>query len=148
MNPDVWGPGLWTTLHSISLAYPDAPTHKDIQEHRNFLISLGKVLPCPGCRIEYNKYISKNPPALHNKEVFVNWMTDLHNNVNTRLDKKIRSKDEVINMYNNKYNTSILSLFSLNNNWSNPVNLAVLLIVIIIIVCCLFYKKIIKIPKF
>ena len=134
MNPDVWGPGLWTTLHSITLTYPAAPTHKDIQEHRNFLHSLGKVLPCPGCRQDFNKWIASNPPKLHTQEVFVEWMIDLHNSVNKRLDKKVRSKEYVLNLYNNKYNSSILSLFSLNNNWSNPVNLAVLLLLVIICV--------------
>jgi len=140
MNPDIWGPGIWTTLHSITLTYPEAPTHKDIQEHRNFLHSVGKVLPCPGCRIEYNKWIARNPPALHSRDVFVDWMIDLHNDINKRLNKKVRSKEYVINLYKNMYSPSILSLFSLNNNWSNPVNIAVLLILIIIGVIIYLYK--------
>ena len=141
MNPDIWGSGLWTTLHSITLNYPELPTHKNIQEHRNFLHSLGKILPCPGCVQEYNKYISKNPPALHDKELFVEWMIDLHNDINRRLNKKIRSKEYVLNLYKNKYSTNILSLFSFNNNFYNPVNILVLLIIIIIGLIFYLYKK-------
>ena len=143
MNPDIWGPGLWTTLHSITLAYPELPTYKNIQEHRNFIISLGNVLPCPGCQIEYKKYISKNPPVLHNKNAFIQWMIDLHNNVNTRLNKKIRNENYVLNLYKNKYSESILSLFSFNNNWSHPVNLLVFLIILCIL-SCFVYKKYLK----
>jgi len=133
MNPDVWGPQLWTALHSITFSYPDKPTHKDQQDNRSFLYSLGKVLPCPGCQEEYNKYIMKNPPILHDKVLYVEWMIDLHNNINRRLDKKERSKEYVLNKYKNMYNTCITSLLNLNNNWSHPINLAVLVLVLVVI---------------
>ena len=29
MNPSVWGPKLWFSLHTITLNYPKKPTYKD-----------------------------------------------------------------------------------------------------------------------
>ena len=55
MNPEVWGPGAWTFLHSITFQYPEKPTDIDKQKYYTFFNSLKNVLPCPVCRDHYNK---------------------------------------------------------------------------------------------
>jgi hypothetical protein len=141
MNPDVWGPGLWTFIHTIAYAFPEMATAKDREESTAFLYTLRNVIPCPGCQEEYSKYISVNPPDLITKDRFIDWTIELHNDVNGRLNKKIRSREWVDNLYENKYSASLMSLFSLNNNWNNPINLFVIFLVLIAILFYLIYNK-------
>ena len=141
MNPDVWGPGLWLFIHTIALNYSENPSQKERIDNKNFLLSLEKVIPCPGCKAEYSKYIQETPPTLENKSTLIKWTIDLHNSVNERLGKKIRSDDWVANYYKSLYSISILNLFSFNNDWNHPINLIILFVVIVIILCICYNKK-------
>ena len=46
MNPEVWGPGAWKFLHSITFYYPKEPTSRDKEYHAKFFTSLQFVIPC------------------------------------------------------------------------------------------------------
>ena len=141
MNPDVWGPGLWLFIHTIAFNYSDDPSQKEMDDIKNFLIALEKVIPCPGCKAEYSKYIQETPPTLENKTDFVQWTIDLHNSVNERLGKKIRSNEWVANYYDSLYSASLLNLFSFNNGWSHPVNIIILFVVFLVILRICYNKK-------
>ena len=39
-NPEVWGPGAWLFLHTISLNYPTNPTYEDKENYKTFFTSL------------------------------------------------------------------------------------------------------------
>ena len=141
MNPNVWGPGLWLTLHSITYNYPENPASTDVNHHRTFMTSLQHVIPCQGCREEYTKYISDSPPNLSTKDNFIQWMVDFHNHTNERLHKRTWTRAQVDTLYDNIYTPSIFSIFSLNNTLTNPTNLFIVLIICIIVIIYICYHK-------
>jgi len=115
MNPEVWGPQLWSVLHSITFNYPIEPSIEVINHHRTFLHSLKNVIPCETCSFELIEYIDSYPPELESKPEFINWMIDLHNNVNRKLDKREYTYSEVILLYNATYSGGIRNYFTGKN---------------------------------
>lgn len=108
MRPDIWGPPAWTLLHAITLDYPNNPTNEDKQNMLNFIISLGKVLPCAKCRLNFRDHLLKYPldnEALSSKNNLVNWMIDIHNCVNESKNQNKLTYEEglskILEPYNN-----------------------------------------------
>lgn len=87
MPPDVWGPIFWDAMHIVSLAYPVQPTDADKVGTRTFFESLVTVIPCPICREHYAAKIRESPIALESKGELIYWVWDIHNQVNTMLNK-------------------------------------------------------------
>ena len=90
MNPEYWGPSAWKFIHSVALSYPEKPTTNDIENYKNFFISIGNVLPCERCQKHYKKNVSidnLNIALKSNKELF-KWTVELHNKVNKFNNKK------------------------------------------------------------
>lgn len=96
-NPDsnnglitkIWGPPCWDTFHSVQFGYPIEPTTEQMSDYKNFLILLGKVLPCSFCRDSYAKFITGDVPltdeVMRSRENLTKWGYDLHNRVNKKL---------------------------------------------------------------
>lgn len=102
MNVNVWGPGAWTFLHSITFNYPDTPTDMDKQVTRDFFHSLKYVLPCSWCRSHYRDAIEKElpiEPNLGNQDRLSRWLVALHNSVNVRLGKPVLTYEAVKEKY-------------------------------------------------
>jgi hypothetical protein len=87
MPPDVWGPIFWDSMHIVSLAYPVQPTEADKAGAKAFFESLATVIPCPICREHYSAKIKESPIALDSKGELIYWVWDIHNQVNTMLNK-------------------------------------------------------------
>ena len=107
MNQNIWGPKLWEFLHCTSLNYPINPTIQDKKNMYNFLISLKSILPCKYCRDNYDKNLNEIPIRLSNRKEFVCWMIDMHNEVNTMCGKKHYMYEEILKMYEDRYNRKI-----------------------------------------
>lgn len=91
MLTTVWGPSLWHFLHTMSFNYPVKPTRKHKKEYKNFIMSLGKILPCRHCRENYPNNLKSIPlakSALKNRHNFSKWMYNFHEEVNKMLKKK------------------------------------------------------------
>lgn len=91
MLTTVWGPPAWHFIHTISFNYPNDPTCKDKKKYKNYIMSLGKILPCKYCRINFCKNIKAvplNKTALKNRESFSRWAYRFHEHVNKMLGKK------------------------------------------------------------
>jgi hypothetical protein len=106
-DPDLWGPGGWKFLHYITLSYPDKPTQNDKNNILTFFNSVGNVLPCEKCRNNYYNHLKKYP--LDNNTVssrynLVNWLINVHNEVNIMNNKKTINFDQFINIYFSKTN--------------------------------------------
>lgn len=90
----IWGPPLWTYLHTISFYYPWNPTSRQVNDYYQQMKLLATTLPCNLCRENYRNNIKKKHLKL-TKEVFKNrytfskWVYDLHNEVNIHLGKPI-----------------------------------------------------------
>jgi hypothetical protein len=127
MHPDLWGPGAWTFLHSITFNYPKEPTSKHKEVHAHFFNALPYVLPCEKCAYHLSENLKKYPieEVLDDKDEFVKWLIHIHNEVNVMLNKPIRSQEEVIQEYKKELNEITGQYISFQN----------VLIALIVIVC-------------
>jgi len=133
MNPEIWGPGAWTFLHTITLNYPNNPDIDVIDYHKNFFVLLKNIIPCEKCRLHYSQYLIDNPidDVLNNKQDFVIWLNKLHNEINVRNNKPEMNIKNMIKLYKKKY--------SEKNNFKMYI-----LILLFVIIIFLFYWLFIK----
>ena len=92
-NPKIWGDVTWKFLHISAEHYPLIADLTRQTACRQFLNSLGIMLPCKECRDHYNDFLAKHTETLNNapkgREQLVHFFLLLHNDVNQRLGKKI-----------------------------------------------------------
>ena len=94
MMSSVWGPAMWHFLHTISFNYPIKPNKEDKDNYYNYIISVGKILPCKYCRDNYKKNLKNakfSRKVLKNRETFSKFIYKLHCEVNNMLCKKIET---------------------------------------------------------
>lgn len=101
MNPKIWGPYMWFVLHLITFNYPKNPTNYHKQAYRDFFNSLKDVIPCESCRKHYAKNIQNYPitPNLDSKRKLVEWLIQIHNQVNMSLNKPVLTTKQVLEIY-------------------------------------------------
>lgn len=104
MNPATWGPSLWTAMHYIALGYPESPSSKEIAEYKQFFTSLGAVLPCYKCSVNYKRHLIELPidGYMTNNDSLFKWTVLLHNIVNRENGKKEISLQEAYQLYQGK----------------------------------------------
>lgn len=109
MDPNIWGPKFWFSLHSTTLTYPFYPDEKDKLRYKNFFELLEFVLPCALCRNNYAKNLKQYPITNHlnDRKSLVYWLIDIHNMVNVETQKPTISHSEVIEMYEKIYGRKI-----------------------------------------
>jgi hypothetical protein len=87
----VWGPMLWSYLHTMSFNYPVNPTKEDKKHYRDFIVNLQYVMPCKYCRINLTKNFKELPLTMkdmENRDSFSKYVYNLHETVNKMLKKK------------------------------------------------------------
>jgi hypothetical protein len=87
----VWGPMMWSYLHTMSFNYPVNPTPEDKKHYRDFMINLQYVLPCKYCRANLTNNFKKMPISdchMKNRDAFSRYVYNLHETVNKMLKKK------------------------------------------------------------
>ena len=101
LPPEVWGPIFWSTMHLVSLAYPDQPTYAEKRAAKEFYNALAYILPCPVCRSHFSEILKGLPVEtwLDNRESLVEWVWTVHNRVNQRLGKPETSREEFHRRY-------------------------------------------------
>ena len=119
IDQDQWGPSGWSFIHYIALKYPKDPTNEDKEKYFTFFNTLQYVLPCEKCAANYGKNLEELPirESLSNNADLFKWTVDIHNLVNTELNKPTLTYEEALNIYLNKtnktYNVYILLSFGL-----------------------------------
>ena len=133
MDPNIWGPQLWFSLHIITLNYPNNPSDVEKNNFKNFFESLIYVIPCNYCRHNFKIHMNKLPieHALNNKNSLVKWLFNIHNLTNQHLNKKIFTYQEFIS----KYRTLIQKK---NNNYTY-ICYSIIFIIIITFIITLYY---------
>lgn len=89
-DPMQWGPSFWKVLHTISFNFPLNPTKEEKEQYKNFVVSLGTVIPCARCRKNYMKHLKElkfSSRTLKNKDTFSLFFYNLHNLVNRETRK-------------------------------------------------------------
>ena len=105
MDPTVWGPKMWFTLHTITFNYPEIPSNHHKKVYSDFFNMLKYIIPCEVCSKHYAQHLINNPilTSLDSKEKLVKWLINVHNDVNRSLGKKVYSYDEVVDIYKKHY---------------------------------------------
>jgi hypothetical protein len=137
MHPEIWGPSGWLFLHTITFHYPINPTQEQKIKHKELFENLVYTLPCARCAQHYSNNLKKYSldEALQTKDKLINWLIDIHNEVNKKNNKKVYSYDEVKEIYKDMYsmkNKDKIGGFNLNT---------ILIIVIIILIGFYIYKE-------
>lgn len=78
-NPDVFGPGVWYTMHQLSYACSYQGLSLDVLN--SLFAHLKKTIPCRECRMHFSKTISN----INDQSDAFNYMFRVHNIVNSRL---------------------------------------------------------------
>ena len=117
INPDIWGLHGWKFMHYITLSYPEKPTEKEKEDIKLFFNSVGRVLPCYLCRVNYEKHLNNSPlndTVISCEKNLSKWLVDIHNEVNNIHGKHKYTMDEFYEEYlgkkNNCYQSHILIL--------------------------------------
>lgn len=142
LNPEKWGKYFWIGLNFIGYAYPENPSDEDKQNVKNYIMSLGKVIPCDRCRGNFVNHLQKLPLddiVLESRNNFINWLVNFHNEVNIMLEKRTISVNEYHNIMND--------LLTKNNNSNsnniiakNKKTISVLILILIIIILIIYIK--------
>ena len=87
----IWGPALWTLLHSsaerIGLQQLKRLPQEESRIWINVLSSLRYSLPCPLCKKHFTAYFSNNPIVHVEKDSIREWLFQLHERVNQQTSK-------------------------------------------------------------
>ena len=107
MEPNIWGSGAWTFLHSVTLNYPDNPTITIKKKYLDFFNILPEILPCNICKLNLKKHIKKYPIRfyLNSKETLSKWLVNIHNLTNIDNNKSTISYEQFLKIYKKKYST-------------------------------------------
>ena len=107
MDQNIWGPGLWLFLHTLTFNYPVSPSRDDKTRMRRFFMALGDVLPCRYCRENYQKHLKNYPIQLDSKREFVRWLIQIHNEVNEQEGKQQVKELDILSTYEKIYRKKI-----------------------------------------
>jgi len=143
MKPEIWGPGVWVFLHTLSLNYPENPSLEHKKRMLDFFNMLGMVLPCEKCQLHFQQHLNNSPiqPALSSRTEFINWLVNLHNSVNKSINKSTISTDEMLVLYDKLYKSSTANPFTLlNENYILKIIIGCLVILSVIMAIFIFKK--------
>ena len=134
MNPKFWGPHAWVFLHVITMNYPKEPTDSDKQIYISFFKNLQYIIPCEKCAYHYKRHIKEYPieQALETRETIIQWLINIHNEVNKELGKPLYTYDQVIEEYRYKM---------LNEGHDETMVYKLVILLLVIVVGYLYYKK-------
>lgn len=135
INPSIWGRNAWDFLEHVVFAYPVKPTNIDKQNMKLFFNALGPILPCEKCRINYSDHLKKIPlsdVALSSRNNLINWLVQIHNQVNIMNNKPIVTYNEAIMKYHNKHN---------NNKYEQTLKVLIITLLFLFVIFFIFLNK-------
>jgi len=105
LNPEVWGPPFWFTLHTAALCYPHHPTEATKRKYYELFLNMPLFLPHPEIQKRWVEWMDRYPvtPYLKTRESLCRWVHFIHNRVNTLLGKKEPGFWEGLDLYAENY---------------------------------------------
>lgn len=98
----VWEHSGWVFLHNITFVYPVNPTTSDQDKMKKFIVYTSRVLPCKEYRDNFKNHLKKYPltgKVLSTRKNLVEWLIDVHNNINLSNSRKKLTYIETLNKY-------------------------------------------------
>ena len=141
MDPEIFGPVLWKSIHIIALGYPENPSELDKTMYLTYFRDLWKIIPCFKCSMNYKRHWDELPiaPYIISKEKLFEWTVLLHNIVNKELGKSEISLSDAMKIYAERINYKKTNNSNLAANTIGIYSIVVLLIIIILFI--IFRKK-------
>ena len=136
MRPNIWGKHIWYSVHYIALAYPMQPTDEEKEQYLSFYLSVGQVLPCKKCRINFADHLTKLPldnAVLANRNTLFAWTVHLHNEVNKSTGKDVQWSVEQALEYYKKYTGSHTFGNMPSTGTSNVIIVCVLMVLLVFV---------------
>ncbi|KAK9352619.1 ERV/ALR sulfhydryl oxidase domain-containing protein [Lipomyces doorenjongii] len=83
------GRASWKLFHTILARYPEKPTAEEREALSSYIYLFSRVYPCGECASHFQKLLKKFPPQTSSRIAASQWGCHVHNQVNSRLGKKI-----------------------------------------------------------
>lgn len=104
IDPKVWGPALWFSLHNGARHYPNNPSNTTMIGMKKFIQGLPYIIPCYDCSEHTKKFINSKTnsdinDSVSSKEKLFEFYVDLHNSVNYKLGKPVLTYYEAKKLY-------------------------------------------------
>jgi hypothetical protein len=102
LEPHIWGPHYWATLHFMASTYDKNPNSSIKATMKNFIQSLPVFLPCKECQDHAFDYIKKTSldKVVENRMALFTFFFNFHNSVNLRLNKPLMKFEDALALYN------------------------------------------------
>tara|TARA_B100000767_G_C19326808_1_gene353945 strand:+ start:88 stop:519 length:432 start_codon:yes stop_codon:yes gene_type:complete len=127
INPKLWGPYFWETIHFVAYGYPKNANSEDKQVYFSFYENMMKVLPCDKCTNSAQEIFKKSnlKDSLDSRDNLIKWTYLFHKSVNNELGKDSPTLEEFMHNFTNRSNNS--------NNSNNSTILALLIITLVLL---------------
>lgn len=136
MQPNVWGPHVWRSIHYIAIGYPEQPTDTQKVDYKEFFTNLWKVIPCQKCSVNYRRHLQELPPIdefLGSRADLFKWTVGMHNIVNMELGKPQVSLEEAY-----KIHSTVQQTIAKKDTFHMPNNIVIISLVLVILFLVIF----------
>ncbi|XP_015587379.1 FAD-linked sulfhydryl oxidase ALR [Cephus cinctus] len=87
LDKDELGSSTWAFLHTMAAYYPSNPTNEQRKDMKTFFYLFSKFYPCNTCAEDFQGELKTSPPRTDSQEQLSQWLCEMHNIVNRKLDK-------------------------------------------------------------
>lgn len=81
------GRSTWVLLHTLAAQLPEKPTRQQQRDVRTLIDVLTRIYPCGDCASHWSHIVRAEPPRMHTRQEFEQWLCRAHNVVNRSLGK-------------------------------------------------------------
>lgn len=141
LDPTVWGPPFWFTLHTIAMTYPNNPNDITKKKYYEFIQNLPLFIPVEQIGNDFNKLLEEYPitPYLDSRKSLVKWMHFIHNKINEKMEKPKISLNDFYIKYYEEFKPKHIQIKD-QYKWREKL-IYIFLILAVIILSIAFYNK-------
>lgn len=101
LDPNIWGPHYWATMHFMAAGYDNNPNHSVRATMKNFIQSIPVFLRCRECQDHAFDYIhsSNIDKVIQNRKELFTFFFNFHNSVNQRIKKPLFKIEDALDKY-------------------------------------------------
>lgn len=98
IEPNIWGPSTWATIHLICLGAPEVFQGEQLS-YKKFFDALPYVLPCEKCKAHLIQHLESHTmdgALAGGRRTLFAWSVELHNIVNRSLGKPTMTVEDAL----------------------------------------------------